>query len=256
MIYLPHRRNAFRSGPSFAPTDLAGCKLWLKADAGATSDAGSGTGTSHTGTACADNTGLYYWADQSGNNNDFVQTTEASRPTYYTSTHTQNGKPSTYYNLARWLTSTSFSVASGAKTLFAVYDATIDLYQATNILDSQTGRLIFTARTTNNVVGWYDNVTGYVDTSSAPIQGIQLVTWKLGTGTNNGVVYRNGSSLGAATYYATAIGGTSAIGARYSGTNNGFKGYLYELVLYDTALGSTDLSTVETYLRSASRWNF
>ena len=49
----------------FVPTDIAGCQLWLKADAGITKD-----GSDY----------VSVWADQSGNGNDAVQATGASQP--------------------------------------------------------------------------------------------------------------------------------------------------------------------------------
>ncbi len=60
--------GARRAGeiPSFLPTDVAGLKLWVKADSLALND-GDPVGT---------------WADQSGNGNDLVQATAAKKPTY------------------------------------------------------------------------------------------------------------------------------------------------------------------------------
>ena len=49
--------------------------LWLKANAGCYSDAGT--------TLCTDGTQVYQWNDQSGNGNNATQTTAANRPYYY-----------------------------------------------------------------------------------------------------------------------------------------------------------------------------
>lgn len=49
----------------FVPTDIAGCQLWLKADAGITKD-----GSNY----------VSQWADQSGNNNHAVQATGSAQP--------------------------------------------------------------------------------------------------------------------------------------------------------------------------------
>lgn len=49
----------------FVPTDIAGCQLWLKADAGITKD-----GSNY----------VSQWADQSGNDNHAVQATGSAQP--------------------------------------------------------------------------------------------------------------------------------------------------------------------------------
>lgn len=61
-------------GPSFAPTDIANCTLWLRADRGLTK----------TTTVSA-------WADQSGHGNDFTQATGSKQPLYVASAI--NGRP-------------------------------------------------------------------------------------------------------------------------------------------------------------------
>lgn len=63
------RRRAFRkrkrsSGPTFLPSDISGLTAWFQYGVGIT-EAGSGVSV---------------WADQSGNGNDFLQGTDANRP--------------------------------------------------------------------------------------------------------------------------------------------------------------------------------
>jgi hypothetical protein len=67
------------------PTQLAGCVLWLKADAGLWQDGGASTPAASNG----DPVGR--WDDQSGNGNHVVQATNADRPTLATAV--LNGLP-------------------------------------------------------------------------------------------------------------------------------------------------------------------
>jgi len=65
----------------FVPTDIAGCQLWLKADAGITKDG---------------NNYVSQWADQSGNNNHAVQATGSAQPLWVD--NQLNGNPTLRFN--------------------------------------------------------------------------------------------------------------------------------------------------------------
>ena len=60
--------------PPFAPTDITGMQMWFKADTGLFTDSAKTTAATTNG----DRVGA--WADQSGNGNDLLQTTDARRP--------------------------------------------------------------------------------------------------------------------------------------------------------------------------------
>lgn len=70
--------------PAWAPIDVAGLALWLKADAGLFKDAAKAQ------PCTADADAIYTWADQSGNGRDAIQAMLAARPTY--KVNIQNGK--------------------------------------------------------------------------------------------------------------------------------------------------------------------
>ncbi len=75
--FMPAFGGAFQpvfTTPGFTPTQIAGLKLWLKADAGLFKDAAKAQ------PATADADAIYTWADQSGNGNDAIQATLANRP--------------------------------------------------------------------------------------------------------------------------------------------------------------------------------
>lgn len=67
--------------PSFSPTDIAGCQLWLKADAGITKDSSNY---------------VSQWADQSGNGNHAVQGTVINQPLLVNNEY--NGNPTVRFN--------------------------------------------------------------------------------------------------------------------------------------------------------------
>jgi hypothetical protein len=72
-------------GGSFSPAQIAGLKLWLKADTGLFQDSPGTTAA----VANADPVGL--WKDQSGQGNDVLQATSTMRPTLRLAV--QNGQP-------------------------------------------------------------------------------------------------------------------------------------------------------------------
>ena len=86
-------------GGGFDPSQLPGLKLWLKADAGVTVD-GSGNVSS--------------WADQSGNGLDAVQNNSSLRPNY--SPASFNAKPSLYFHGNSFQTLNGVPLGDGLQT--------------------------------------------------------------------------------------------------------------------------------------------
>jgi hypothetical protein len=64
-------------------------------------------------------------------------------------------------------------------------------------------------------------------------------------------VYRNGTQIGSDfSYSQRAIGGNTAIGGDYSGGDAMIDGYLYEVLVYNTALSDTNMGIVNSYLQT------
>ena len=108
-VLLGGRRDVLASAPSFVPTSLSGCVIWLRGDLGVTL-AGSNVAT---------------WANQAGANHSAEQTTDALRP----QVSTINGKSALIFNgttqtLVDATAGTSFLAADAKYTLFLVWEHT------------------------------------------------------------------------------------------------------------------------------------
>jgi len=242
------KSQAAASAAAFVPTDISGCLLWYDfSDANYLfTDAGS-TKVSSDGDA------IYQVNDKSGNNYHGVQTTLASRPLYKTGI--QNSKSiarfdgvanGSHFNISMTATSGSFTMIA------CFYDNVTGVtHIPKGLFDTQTGRLIFLPQTTDGSgkIGWYDGSYKSIATVTHQTWGIR--SWVLNSGTSNGVVYLNGSSLGNAAYSAKAIGGR----VRLCAFQDTLANYLLaadmcEVVLYHSALSDTDRGKVETYLNN------
>ncbi len=83
----------------FSPTDIAGCVLWLKADAGITMDGANRVSV---------------WADQSGNSNDATQATGARQPLYVAADADFNSFATVEFDQTRYLPTPSIDLTSDA----------------------------------------------------------------------------------------------------------------------------------------------
>lgn len=126
----------------------------------------------------------------------------------------------------------ALAMASGSRS-FSIWCYTTDNTSAARyFFDSQTGRAIFAWRSANTTtkIGYYDNGTwrdfGNTPTDSAWHHVAFVCNATAGTVT----CYLDGVQLGSALVYASvAIGGTTAIGGRYTLDTNTFNGTLDDL---------------------------
>lgn len=102
-----------RCNTAWKPTDVAGCKLWLKADAGITKD-----GSDYVSA----------WADQSGNGNDASQGTGTNQPLWV---DTQlNGKPVIRFDgINDYLKSVLNASITQPMTVFIIYTEQVGTLQ-------------------------------------------------------------------------------------------------------------------------------
>jgi hypothetical protein len=219
--------NPYIFGGSFSPLDIAGCVLWLKADALSLSD-GDPVAT---------------WADSSGQNNDATQSGSA-RPTYQT--NELNGLPVVRFdgnNDLMLLTSpiTSSSPISG----FVVYKK------------RTTGVIMVplcgpTASFSPYFINEYSNGVMYVSSegnyTEATIEHTSFIcsSTVISAGPSFAVWF-NGSTQSLA---APAPGGNldsfDRIGAR--ATSECSDGDIAEIIIYDSALSTTNRQAVENFL--------
>ncbi len=228
-----------------------GLQLWLRADAGVTVNAGGD---------------VTNWADQSGNGNNAAQA-DANAPLLVT--NEVNGKPvlrfegSPVYMIVN--PSTNLTLA-GNVTSFAVIR--IDDYSVRHGLWNQTDNgsdpgpndwsimpagdmrpRVNRGDGTGNFFAWYGQPLPF-QPAYAPGQffilgweavGLTEMTHLFNDETNS---YQNYGSI----IVPTDVGNPLLIGTRNDLTSEQLKGDMAELLIYDRALSSTELATVEEYL--------
>ena len=228
---------------SFAPTDIAGCKLWLDA----------GVGVTETGGAVS------AWADQSGNNRYAYQNTGAQQPNVVS--NVLNGKPvirvsSAIPNQFMWLNGGAFYTAC---TMFYVYKK-LSVSSFMKLLGS-TGAAPVTSTTLLGTVDYgndsfYLSVGSYkylVDLATNPNNYSSFVTMTT-TSTGSGAsvkMYRNNLSTptsvavpGTGSFYLDGLFLSGYVGGTYP------SGDLAEVIFYDNVISDTDRGLVEAYLKT------
>lgn len=241
-------------GATFAPTDISGLKLWLKADAGTFEDSAGSTAA-----ADADDP-IGRWADQSGTGNHFTQATAGSRPTL--KLNQQNSLPTIKGDgSADFLAGSAPVTGSGARTIFVVLKGTaagadefyLDLgnYGA----GTATGEDFAIANTATNKLRIYCNNGNRIWTTGLGVAAYRILAITLsGTTTNTLTAHVDGAALTVdTTLNATVNTGNDAGLFRRTDTTDRAAAYIGEVIVYDSALSSTDRQAVESYL--AARWD-
>lgn len=176
------------------------------------------------------------WADQSGNGFHATQGTAGSRPTITTT----GGFASLFFDGADWLNATGMTASAGIKSIYAVVNPTAvgSIYRL--IFDAASGRLAFGILETSQW-GLFDNTDRSSGITAAT--GLQQLSAEVVTGSSR--VWRNGT-VGSTTGWtaSSAIGGTVAIGCRFTGAQLFFTGHILALFIYNAARNTA----VEDYI--------
>ena len=239
--------NPFSQPGGFLPTDIAGLKLWLKADTGTFQDAAMTT------PAAADGDVVGGWADQSGNANHATQATTANKPLLKLAI--QYGKPVVRFDgtndglqIASLTLPTFTSLFVTAKfttvkPLFIEHSASSNTYDGFYLYG--TSDSMFNIRRTLQhyaigVAGWMGALWCVV---SAIYDGTHLVR-------KNQVAQSNGNVGGTA---RTNSDVTTALNIACRNLASLFgDGDIAELIIYDSALSAAKQQSVEGYLNT--RW--
>jgi len=220
-------------GKTLSPLNIPGCALWLD---GADPLAGALPANGAT---------VSTWYDKSGNG---YNATGGVSPTYNSS------QKAITFNGSSWLT-TSYSSVPTNETAFIVFQTTTTALAASCFMIGPTnngGRLLLSVNE-NDGFGLSFKIGSYFVANGSRIVHAQNQIC-LGTATvasTTSCVYLNGiqgpnSSL---TYSGT---GTTQIGTAASGGLPAafYIGYIYEIVIYNTSLTTTQRQSVENYLMS------
>lgn len=212
-------------GGGFVPTDIAGCKLWLKGDGSAYN-----TGT----TQATDGQTVTTWVDASGQGNDSVQTTGARKPVF----KDIGGVKSLLTAGAEWM-DTTWSAGSTC-SIFVVYK------------NSGTSNGRWVSGGNNWLLGPYSfnysyySATGFAGGSTSSNSNTTIRVHNAVQTSGGAQHWLNGTSQGTVGS-AGAPGIISAPGTYLSGGELG-SGHIYEVIGYDSALSTGDREDVEDYL--------
>lgn len=221
--------NSFRfaapAGGSFVPTDIEGCKLWLKADGD----------VYRTGSVQAvDGETVYKWMDASGQGNYSLQNSIGARPVFKNIA----GVKSLLLSGAEWM-DTLWSAGSTC-SIFVVYK------------NSGTTNGRWVSGSNNWLLGPYSfnysyySSTGFAGGSTSSNSNTSIRVHNATQTSGGGQHWLNGVSQGTVGS-AGAPGIISAPGTYLSGGELG-SGHIYEVIGYDSALSTGDREDVEDYL--------
>lgn len=222
MIYLPHRRFAFRSPTS--PPDQSNLKVWLKGDAGITLNGSD----------------VSAWADQSGNGNDAAQADTAKQPAYVS--NALNGIPGVQSDGVDEL------LMSGEFTL----NQPFTIYTILNVTAwTSADRIIADAADTNGVLqfGTTPDILLYAKETSLSDSGLTLSNWHVLTtifNSTSSVIQINKSTASTGNAGATNWGGYT-VGGKHNGPAS-VAGTFVELLIYSGAHDATTRGLAQDYL--------
>ena len=239
VCYLPARgQDRIVNRPrfsSFLPSDLANQVAWFKADSITANDGDAVT----------------TWSDSFSTAHDVTQPTSTKRPVYKTSI--VNGKPVLRFDgtddLLRSASAFTFSGTTASIFVVSTGSSTAN-GNAVNIDDGGTTFYEFRVDSTTSLAFRPFN------TSSATCEGTksQSGTWRLMAGikdASNSTAYANGVAGTPTACSGTQRSGSTKIQVGEFGLGfQFFGGDIAEIIIYDTALNSTDRQKVETYLNA------
>jgi hypothetical protein len=226
---------------SFVPTAITGCKLWL-----------DGADPSGNGVLPTDGAVLATWVDKStlGNNG-----TQVNNPTYNVSRRGVYFGGSQYYTLPN----NTFPIGNGSYTYFMIVNFTTMLTAGAPYNGLLGG-------------GGYTNSTSFAFRTNGPTGGfyaywfnndlLSTVTYNINTVVAVGAYYTSGGSRGLIQNFVLTQSDTPATPRNQAATTNTIgkayisdfmNGYIHEVIVYDTALTTTQREQVEGYL--AKKWS-
>jgi len=201
-------------------------------------------------TGAADNTKLAAWADGSANHNDLAQATGANQPTYYKTTAGKliNGKPAVWFDGAATFMSPVSVTAAQPFTIVVVAQNTSAAATSFVMVGSAAGSYAFYYRSPSpGPAGFAIVATGTLATVGGFDQNLHCFT---------GVYNDTASFLAMDAVSATpgtSPGTSGLVGTMYVGrTNVGlyWNGPICEIIIYPSALNSTDRAAVASYLKA------
>lgn len=259
-LITPLGRGIQRVSTAFSPTDIAGCQLWLDISDATTlfTDAG-------TTPVSSDGDAIYQVNDKSGNSNNATQATSGNRPLY--KVNIQNSLSAALFdNTNDYLV---FPYPLGTATDLTVF--LISRFSSISNYDAITGR------NNNGNLGTYwgawavhlsaggkfyagTDVKYRIAAPASPVVAngnfYSIRLKKSGTSAGNLSLSVNNGTPAVNTGNTAANPASSEMSVGFRGELAGhtpYDGYLGEYIVYDSALSTGDITSVETYLNS--KWS-
>ena len=226
----------------FKPTSITGCRMWLDAD----DPTGTGVLPSNGATVST-------WVDKSGNGFNataVVGTGQGSVPLTATATISSRG----VLFSGNQTFSTTLNSMMNLQSIFIIMSVNSTDYidtVSTSSPSSDSGLQIITSSLSQVVTRF----GGTIVTGSSVAQNTIFMNEIFFTGGGTTTLYLNGTQSGTANNSPTLVNaGTVAIGAYQDagGWAELFIGKIFEVIIYNVVLGSTDRKNVEAYL--AQKW--
>jgi hypothetical protein len=225
--------------PTFSPTDISGCRLWLDGSDSYTVNISGGK--------------ITQWSDKSGSNKHAVQTTVSNQPTYSSSaggitfTGTQSlvisNLPLAMDTCQFTLLLTHTSVGTGGAYMF-------HNSPTPNGFGLLTGNQYLIVRNTGAAAGGTIPYFRYIPRAGTNLVALSCLNVSGGyiqgyTQNTTDVLMR----LGASTLPALPSSSNLVIGGYFSpGSTGGFNGDFNEMIIYDRILSSNEYARVRGYL--------
>ncbi len=250
----PYYKPITASAPSFSPKDVTGCLMWVYSDT----------------LGLADNDPVSTWTDLSGNGNSATQSSTA-RPTYKTAV--QNGRAVLRFDGSDDFMSVANTSIIGGNTGMTVFivvkqaslainkailckwdyatDGTFAV-QTSDINSTETIMYVANGCTSAGSENQNSNGAG-LGTNFYILEYVYDGTQ--GTNVDRVKIYVNGIETGYITTGTlntslTSCSATLKIGAFGGALTRNYNGDMGEIVLYNSALGSTDRTNVRNYLKA------
>jgi hypothetical protein len=283
---MPMNPRTLRPGNTFTPRSISGLALWLDAADGSslyTTDAGpvtavsspldiSGCGlwldASNAGSLTLNGNTVSEWRDLSGNARHFSQATPASQPN--ANSRTQNGRRVLDFAGAQSLNgnAASLSIATNVSglTIFVVgqFDAIASTTMAmlsisrSDVNNSARAALVYLLGTNQILVGGRRlDADAFASAGYAPNTNTNVLTGTLDYANSDAFIWQGGATQASNTAFQTNGSTANAdslavVVGSDGGATQGLDGFIAEVIVYPSALSTTDRARVEAYL--AAKW--
>lgn len=228
-----------------AQISTSGMVLWLKADAGVknTSNLTATNGQS-----------VQTWEDQSGNGNHAVQPTTSEQPVW--NQNGGNGGSSLTFSSSALECANTASLNPSQMSIFVVGKyANTGSYQTflmkTASANWNTGGYgISQSGSSSTMTGWINSYSGSANVGSSSFQKDQTLLFSMVYQQGSLTVFNNGLNTINASNAPAITSTTAPLMIGNSPGNFGLYGDISEIIIYNTALSTSQRETVEEYLRT------